>query len=77
MAFMVKVPTNVYSQGKFGACLNGGGMKQNGVFSVRRSVVSVSAAMSSTPAQNVENLSIKSKDIGLPIMVEPSILFVC
>lgn len=44
-------------------------MKKNGVFSVRRSFVSVSAVMSSTPAQNVENLSIKSKDIGLPIMV--------
>lgn len=65
MAFAVKVPMNVSisSHGKFG----GSGITKTGFQSMRKSFVS--AVMSSSTAQNVENLSIKSKDIGLPIMV--------
>lgn len=66
MAFVVKVPVSICSEGKFGAVTCGGRMK-NGVHSARRTLVS--ASVSSSPAQNLELLSTKSKDIGLPIMV--------
>ncbi|XP_010693046.1 4-hydroxy-tetrahydrodipicolinate reductase 2, chloroplastic isoform X2 [Beta vulgaris subsp. vulgaris] len=68
MASVVKVPVSVSfpSQGKFGGYC-GSEIRKSGFQSVRRSWVS--AVMSSSPAQNVENLSIKSKNIGLPIMV--------
>lgn len=68
MAFVVKVPGNVSisSQCKFGG-FSGSRVGKSGFQNGRRSFVS--AVMSSSPAQNVENLSIKSKDIGLPILV--------
>ncbi|KAL2924085.1 4-hydroxy-tetrahydrodipicolinate reductase 2 chloroplastic, partial [Bienertia sinuspersici] len=67
MAFVVKLPVNAsISQGKI-AGYSGFGIRKIGCQSLRRSFVS--AVMSSSPEQNVENLSIKSKEIGLPIMV--------
>ncbi|KAL2943702.1 4-hydroxy-tetrahydrodipicolinate reductase 2 chloroplastic [Bienertia sinuspersici] len=68
MAFVVKLPLNasIASQGKIGG-FSGFGIKKIGCQSLRRSFVS--AAMSSSLEQTVGNLSIKSKEIGLPIMV--------
>lgn len=68
MAFVVKVPVNICSPGKFGAVASGGGrIIKNGVHTSRRFLVS--ASVSSSLAQNLELISTKSKDIGLPIMV--------
>ncbi|XP_021764415.1 4-hydroxy-tetrahydrodipicolinate reductase 2, chloroplastic-like [Chenopodium quinoa] len=68
MAFAVKVPVNlsISSQCKFVGFP--GNKFRNYGYENGRSLF-VSAAMSSSPAPNVENLSIKSKDIGLPLMV--------
>lgn len=68
MAFVVKVPVNlsISSQGRFGG-FSGSSHRKFGFQNGCRSLVS--AVLSSSPAQNIEKLSMKSKDIGLPIMV--------
>ncbi|CAO2833520.1 unnamed protein product [Amaranthus hypochondriacus] len=68
MAFVVKLPitVSISSQCKVGG-ISGCKLRNSGFQTMPRTLVS--AVMSSNTAQNVENLSVKAKDIGLPIMV--------
>lgn len=68
MAFVVKltITVSISSQCKVGG-ISGCKLRNSGFQTMPRTLVS--AVMSSNTAQNVENLSVKAKDIGLPIMV--------